>query len=111
MKSRKASKPKSDPPAVLLSPSDPAHLQRKMQEVQLAIGNGRHCGVIAHTFIGCASDPRWKPSSADSGGSCGCLRAFPIRTRSADGMPRREQSYAVAMVVEELRILPMNTSG
>jgi len=42
MKSRKASKPKSDPPAVLLSPSDPAHLQRKMQEVQLAIAGRAH---------------------------------------------------------------------
>lgn len=49
MKSQKASRPKSDPPAVLLSSSDPAHLQRKMQEVQVAIRNGRHCGVIEHT--------------------------------------------------------------
>ena len=42
MKSQKASKPKSDPPAVLLTPSDPAHLQRKMQEVQLAIARRAH---------------------------------------------------------------------
>ncbi len=37
MKSQKVSKPKCDPPGVMLSPSDPALLQRKMQEVQLAI--------------------------------------------------------------------------
>jgi hypothetical protein len=32
MKSQTASNPKSDRPAVLLSPSNPADLQRKMQE-------------------------------------------------------------------------------
>ncbi len=37
MKSQKVSKPKWDPPAVRLNPSDPALLQPKMQEVQLAI--------------------------------------------------------------------------
>jgi len=42
MKSQKASKPKSDPPAVLLTPSDPAHLQQKMQELQLAIARRSH---------------------------------------------------------------------
>lgn len=42
MKSRRASKPKSDPPVVLLMPSDPADLQRKMQKVQLAIARRAH---------------------------------------------------------------------
>ena len=42
MKSPRASKPKSDPPAVRLSPSDPADLQPKMQKVQLAIARRAH---------------------------------------------------------------------
>jgi hypothetical protein len=54
MKSHKASKPKSFPPAVLLNPSDPA--------------------------------------------------AFSIRTRRANETLRREQSYAVAVAIEELQI-------
>lgn len=54
MKSHKASKPKSFPPAVLLSPSDPA--------------------------------------------------LFGIRTRREDETLRREQSYAVAMTIQELQI-------
>lgn len=37
MKSQRASKPESDPPPALLSPSNPADLQRKMRKVQLAI--------------------------------------------------------------------------
>ncbi len=106
MKSEKASRPKSDPPAVLLSSSDPAHLQRKMQEVQLVIRNGRRCDVSNHTH----SLHRVRVSPALEA-FIGRLRAFPIRTCSADGTLRREQSCVVAMVVEELRILPMNTSG
>ena len=42
MKSQRASKPKSDPPAVRLSPSNPADLQPKMQKVQLAIARRAH---------------------------------------------------------------------
>ena len=37
MKSPRGAKPKSDPPAVRLSPSNPADLQLKTQKVQLAI--------------------------------------------------------------------------
>jgi len=42
MKSRRAPKPKSDPLAVRLSPSNPADLQRKTQKVQLAIARRAH---------------------------------------------------------------------
>jgi HSP20 family molecular chaperone IbpA len=42
MNSQRASKPKSDPPAVRLSPSNPADLQLKMQKVQLAIARRAH---------------------------------------------------------------------
>ena len=42
MKSQRASKPKSDPPAVRLSPSNPADLQPKMQKLQLAIARRAH---------------------------------------------------------------------
>lgn len=42
MKSQRASKPKSDPPTVRLSPSNPADLQPKMQQVQLAIARRAH---------------------------------------------------------------------
>jgi HSP20 family molecular chaperone IbpA len=42
MKSQRASKPKSHPPAVRLSPSNPADLQPKMQKVQLAIARRAH---------------------------------------------------------------------
>jgi len=42
MKSQRASKPKSDPPPVRLSPSNPADLQAKMQKVQLAIARRAH---------------------------------------------------------------------
>ncbi|HLM82139.1 MAG TPA: DUF2934 domain-containing protein [Terriglobales bacterium] len=42
MKSQRASKPKSDPPAVRLSLSNPADLQAKMQKVQLAIARRAH---------------------------------------------------------------------
>ena len=42
MKSQRTSKPKSDPPAVRLSPSNPADLQPKMQKVQLAIAHRAH---------------------------------------------------------------------
>jgi len=42
MKSQRVPKPKSDPPAVRLSPSNPADLQPKMQKVQLAIARRAH---------------------------------------------------------------------
>ena len=42
MKSRRRAKPKSDPPAVRLSPSNPADLQPKTQKVQLAIAQRAH---------------------------------------------------------------------
>lgn len=42
MKSPRAAKPKSDPPVVLLNPSNPADLQRKVQKVQLAISRRAH---------------------------------------------------------------------
>ena len=42
MKSQRASKPKSDPPAVRLSLSNPADLRPKMQQMQLAIGRRAH---------------------------------------------------------------------
>jgi HSP20 family molecular chaperone IbpA len=42
MKSQRASKPKSDRPVVLLNPSNPADLQRKVQTVQLAISRRAH---------------------------------------------------------------------
>ena len=42
MKSQRASKPKSDRPVVLLNPSNPADLQRKVQRVQLAISRRAH---------------------------------------------------------------------
>lgn len=42
MKSQRASKPKSDRPVVLLNPSDPADLQRKVQKLQLAISRRAH---------------------------------------------------------------------
>jgi HSP20 family molecular chaperone IbpA len=42
MKSQRASKPKSDRPVVLLNPSNPADLQRKVQKVQLAISRRAH---------------------------------------------------------------------
>ncbi|HEX9112192.1 MAG TPA: DUF2934 domain-containing protein [Terriglobales bacterium] len=42
MKSRRGPKPKSDPPAVRLSPSNPADLQPKTQEVQVAIARRAH---------------------------------------------------------------------
>jgi HSP20 family molecular chaperone IbpA len=42
MKSQRAPKPKSDPLAVRLSPSNPADLQRKTQKVQLAIASRAH---------------------------------------------------------------------
>ncbi len=42
MKSPKARKPKSDPPAVRLSPSDPADLRPKTQNLQLAIAHRAH---------------------------------------------------------------------
>ena len=88
MKSQKASIPKSDPPAVLLSSSDPAHLQGKMQEVHLASKRPllRRDSPDALPSKG-ARQPRagsLRPS-AGFGGSCGCFRAFPSRTRSAEG--------------------------
>jgi HSP20 family molecular chaperone IbpA len=42
MKSQRAAKPKSDRPVVLLNPSNPADLQRKVQKVQLAISRRAH---------------------------------------------------------------------
>jgi HSP20 family molecular chaperone IbpA len=42
MKSRRGPKPKSDPPAVGLSPSNPADLQPKTQRLQLAIARRAH---------------------------------------------------------------------
>ena len=42
MKTQRASKPKSDPPSVRLSPSNPADLQPKMQQVQLSIARRAH---------------------------------------------------------------------
>jgi len=42
MKSPRASKSKSDRPAAPLSPSAPADLQRKVQELQLAIAHRAH---------------------------------------------------------------------
>jgi len=42
MKTQRASKPKSDPPSVRLRPSDPADLQPKVQQVQLAIARRAH---------------------------------------------------------------------
>jgi HSP20 family molecular chaperone IbpA len=42
MKSPRAAKPKSDRPVVLLKPSNPADLQRKVQKVQLAISQRAH---------------------------------------------------------------------
>jgi len=42
MKSQRASKPKSDPPAVRLSPSNPADLPPKMQKVQLSLARRAH---------------------------------------------------------------------
>lgn len=42
MKSQRAPKPKSDRPAVRLSPSNPADLQPKTQKVQLAIARRAH---------------------------------------------------------------------
>ena len=42
MGSRKASKSEPGQPAVLLSPSEPADLQRKVQKVQLAIAHSAH---------------------------------------------------------------------
>ena len=42
MKSQRTSKPKADPPAVRLRPSNPADLQPKMQKVQLAIARRAH---------------------------------------------------------------------
>jgi len=42
MKSQSASKRKSNPPAVRLSPSNPADLHPKMQQVQLAIARRAH---------------------------------------------------------------------
>ncbi len=42
MKSQRAAKPKSDRPVVLLNPSNPADLQRKVQRVQLAISRRAH---------------------------------------------------------------------
>jgi len=42
MKTQRASKPKSDPPIVRLSPTNPADLQPKMQQVQLAIARRAH---------------------------------------------------------------------
>ena len=42
MTSQRASKPKSDPPAVRLSLSNPADLRPKMQQMQLAIARRAH---------------------------------------------------------------------
>ena len=42
MKSQRAAKPKSDRPVVLLNPSNPADVQRKVQKVQLAISRRAH---------------------------------------------------------------------
>ena len=42
MKFHKVSKPKCDPTAVPLIPSDPAHVQQTLQEVQLAIARRAH---------------------------------------------------------------------
>jgi len=42
MKSQRASKSKSERPALLLSPSEPADLQCNVQKVQLAIAHRAH---------------------------------------------------------------------